>query len=423
MVNFTILAAGYSTVFSLFTFVPPSTSGGNGSLVLEGTFPAGNNASWIQRSAVNPSVIYAANENVPTGSVVSFTLSDSGVPTKVDEVSSEGADPPYAASFGDDGKEVLIVNYNGGNARFIPTLPNSLTEFNENQTQTIVFPAPNRTDGVSHPHFFNTFGSEVFIADLGADQIWRLSKAPSPSSASPRYKITGSIPQPFLSGPRRFVTLPSPLNASESYVYTLHELANSFTVQRVPESPKSGVGGDGGGEVLGQIITVPNGVNPNDSNGGVWHAAELLWAESTSPLETLFYISNRNTNNTSPNGDQSSIIIVSAIFSPGTSGSTTGKAVPKLETIFSIDTGLNQIRGMELSASVNATTSSPPSSPGSDNTTVGYLAAAGEVGGGVKIFARTDGGRKLVPVASYGLEGINPEQPLGAQNITTFLWL
>jgi len=140
----------------------------------------------------------------------------------------------------------------------------------------------------------------------------------------------------------------------------------------------------------------------------------LYRTESTSPLETLFYIANRNTDNTSPNGD--TIIIVSAIFSPGTAGSTTGKAVPKLETIFEFDTGLNQIRGMELS-----TTLIPTSGP-SDGV-IGYLAAAGEFGGGVKIFARTDGGRKLVEAASFGLEGVEAEQPLGAQNVTTFLWL
>ena len=51
-------------------------------------------------------------------------------------------------------------------------------------------------------------------------------------------------------------------------------------MQRVPEDPKSGVGGADGGvvEVLGQVITVPKGVNANDSAGGVWHAAELLHA-------------------------------------------------------------------------------------------------------------------------------------------------
>jgi hypothetical protein len=59
------------------------------------------------------------NENEPTGSVVSFTLSEDGVPTKVDELSSEGSDPPYVASFGDDGKEVLIVNV----SLFVPLLP------------------------------------------------------------------------------------------------------------------------------------------------------------------------------------------------------------------------------------------------------------------------------------------------------------
>ena len=131
--------------------------------------------------------------------------------------------------------------------------------------------------------------------------------------------------------------------------------------------------------------------------------------ETTSPLETLFYISNRNTANTSPNGD--SIIIVSATFEPPS-------PTPKIEKIFTIDTGLNQIRGMELSATISSV-----SSESDDNEVVGYLAAAGEYGGGVKIFARTDGGRKLVPVAGFGVDGFEDLQPTGARNVTTFLWL
>lgn len=50
------------------------------------------------------------NENEPTGSLVSFKLSKSNVPTKIDEISSLGADPPYVAAFGKEGKDVLIVN-------------------------------------------------------------------------------------------------------------------------------------------------------------------------------------------------------------------------------------------------------------------------------------------------------------------------
>lgn len=49
-------------------------------------------------------------------------------------------------------------------------------------------------------------------------------------------------------------------------------------MQRVPGSKGSGVGGAGGGEVLDSLITIAPGINPNDSDGGVWHAAELLHA-------------------------------------------------------------------------------------------------------------------------------------------------
>lgn len=124
-----------------------------------------------------------------------------------------------------------------------------------------------------------------------------------------------------------------------------------------------------------------------------------------------------------------------------------------MRKVFSIDTGLDEIRGMELSSSsasssfklgpfsesgtiANASSSANPtanagagaganeeSESESDTDTVGYLAAAGQVGGGIKIFARTSGGKKLVEVASFGVRGVDGEQPDGARNVTTFLWL
>ena len=52
-------------------------------------------------------------------------------------------------------------------------------------------------------------------------------------------------------------------------------------------------------------------------------------------METLFYISNRNTDNNSTNGD--SIIVVSATFSPN------GESFPKLETLLPRKTIITKI--------------------------------------------------------------------------------
>lgn len=77
---------------------------------------------------------------------------------------------------------------------------------------------------------------------------------------------------------------------------------------------------------------------------------------------------------------------------------------------------------MELSSEVH-TSKRANSEDAVHSDVAGYLAAAGQFGGGVKIFARTEGGKKLVEVAKFGIEGSQKPQPIGAKNVTTFLWL
>ena len=57
MVNFTILAGGYTTLISAFSFMPGQKTGSNGTLSLISQSFAGNSPSWIQRSPHNSSIL------------------------------------------------------------------------------------------------------------------------------------------------------------------------------------------------------------------------------------------------------------------------------------------------------------------------------------------------------------------------------
>ncbi|KZS89151.1 putative isomerase YbhE [Sistotremastrum niveocremeum HHB9708] len=350
MVKFTILAGGYTTFITrlLFQTSPPSLS-------VVDTYPAGNNVSWLSLSPLNKSVLYGTNENT-IGSLLSFTIDKSQAVHEVSSIPSLGNDPAFTASLS-DGKQALILNYNTGNGRFVP-LSSDLLHFGS--PQTITFQAP--VNGFSHPHFFTQYNSEVFVSDLGADKIWRLSQ-----ETNGTWFVTGYIPQPSGSGPRRVAI-------SGNTIYVLHELFNSLSEQIIPASRFSTAD-----PTIKTLLTTPPGVN---TTNGTYHAAELLFPKPNLlfPQEFL-YVSNRDTGIPDPRGDSV------AIF-----------ATNPLRFVTQVYTGLDQIRGMELGGPNNE-----------------YLIAAGLTDGGVAVFERIDGG------ASLKLLARNTEAV--SQDRSTFIWL
>ncbi|KAI0764966.1 putative isomerase YbhE [Fomes fomentarius] len=354
MVNFTILAGGYSTFIATYLFNSDANT-----LTVLGENPSGQNPSWIALHPTNKSILYATNENTD-GAIQSFVVKSDGLLTDALATTSTGGNgPAFAIPFSTG--EVAAMNFGGGNGVIVPT--------EEDPTQ-FVADAPIITFGdasTSHPHMALEVGSEVFVPDLGLDRIWRLAQSGTPGN----YSITGQIDQPSGSGPRHIVVRGDQL-------YTIHEVSSTLTQQTIPSDPS----------VSDAPLTANFSIIPPDLPAGAsMFAAEILLAEaSTAPgsefTQPFLYVSNRNLGTPDPRGDAIAIYQVE----------------PALQLVKHVFTGLDQIRGMELSG-------------GCENA---FLVAAGVQGtAGTVVLKRTNGGADLEIVAT------NTDIPTR----TSFVWI
>ncbi|KAI0371947.1 putative isomerase YbhE [Pilatotrama ljubarskyi] len=318
MVNFTILAGGYSTFIATYLFNSDA-----GTLSLLSQSPTGQNPSWIDLHPTNKSILYATNENTDGGNGPAFAV-------------------PLSTG------EVAVMNFGSGNGLIIPTEEDPL-QFTEG-APLISFPA-----AVSHPHMALEVGSEVLVPDLGADTVWRLASAGAPGA----FQIQGQIDQPQGSGPRHIVVRGDQL-------YTVHELSSTLTQQTIPSTPSS----PGPAPLTANFSVVPPGLPA----GAQMAAGEILLAEASDQegsdfTQPFIYVSNRNVGAQDPRGDAIAIYAVE----------------PELAFVKHVFTGLDQIRGMELSG-------------GSENA---FLVAGGVAGdAGVVVLKRTQGGADLEIVAT-----------------------
>ncbi|KAI0653934.1 putative isomerase YbhE [Cubamyces menziesii] len=347
MVNFTILAGGYSTFIATYLF---NSDAGTLSLVSQST--TGQNPSWIDLHPTNKSILYATNENTDGALQSFFVKQDGSLTPALGQTSSGGNGPAFAVPLSTG--EVAVMNFGSGNGLIIPTEEDPL-QFTEG-APLISFPAP-----VSHPHMALEVGSEVFVPDLGADTIWRLTQADN--GAPGQYAIHGQIDQPQGSGPRHIVVRGDQL-------YTVHELSSTLTQQTIPATPSS----PGPAPLVANFSVIPPGLPA----GASMAAGEILLAEaspspaqgSNSSSQPFIYVSNRNVGVQDPRGDAIAIYAVE----------------PELRFVKHVFTGLDQIRGMELSGA------------GSGDA---FLVAAGVAGdAGVVVFRRTQGGADLELVAA-----------------------
>jgi len=378
MVSYTLLAGGYTSFITSLLFSPDASPP---SLTVQSTYPAGDSPSWMEISPVNKSIVYATNE-VTVGAYLSFLVSDpsTGAIQQIESISSGGNGPAFATPLKkSDGTadQAAILNYNSGNMQFV-SLESDLVHFasSDGSPQSITFtpPAGSSGNGSSHPHFALQHDEEVFICDLGSDEIWRLSPSSTStgqSSTTTAYEITGSIPQPQGSGPRRAAIF-------NSTIYTLHELDNSLTQQDIPTSTSSS-----SAPVISSLSIVPQNVTDAGLNG-TYAGGELLFPPSSANFTTPFlYASNRNTA-ASPPPEGDSI----AIFS-----------LNPLTLVGQVYTGLNQLRGMALFGEQNE-----------------FLVVGGLVGnGGVVVYERTDGGKSLKEIAR--------STDTNALGRSTFVWV
>jgi len=346
MVNFTIFAGGYTAFIASYLFNSDAPS-----LSLLAQSPSGQNPSWIISHPTNLSILYATNE-VEQGLLQSYLVNPSGSLTgPTDSISSGGNGPAFCGPVSDT--QVAVLNFGSGDGLIVPTTadPDIFTQ----NAPLITFPVPSGT--ASRPHMALPFNDEVFVADLGADTIWRLAEQ-SPNN----YQIVGSIPQPAGSGPRHFAI-------QDEFIYVLHEITSTLTAQKIPSDPTS---------LDSPILATTSIIPSNPPIGSKFAAAEILIPPTTPQFPTpLIYVSNRNIGTgKDPRGD--SIAIFEHVIRDASSS--------YLSLVAQVFTGLDQIRGMQFGRV--------------EDGGVEFLVASGFAGrGGVVVFKRVDGGRNLVEVA------------------------
>ncbi|KAH7100083.1 putative isomerase YbhE [Auriculariales sp. MPI-PUGE-AT-0066] len=217
MVNFTILASGYTTALSAFNFDSSA-----GKLSLLSTTPTQNSPSWLEAN-VNHKAVFAALETTP-GGIESFTIGADGSLTSVSRTDSAGI--PVALAVLSNGKEVVTANYDNGQVVSYPIDADGVT-LGAGVNGALLKgsgPVAGRQDG-PHPHHVVEYKDEVLISDLGSDMVWRMTK-----DAAGAYQVAGQIEQAPGSGPRHIA-------ATDGKLFVLHELDNSLSYYTLPELP------------------------------------------------------------------------------------------------------------------------------------------------------------------------------------------
>ncbi|EPQ51347.1 putative isomerase YbhE [Gloeophyllum trabeum ATCC 11539] len=342
MVNFTILAGGYTAFVASYLFDSDAST-----LSLLNQSPTGPSPSWITLHPFNSSILYAVNE-VTEGALQSYVVGPEGaLAGPVDTIPSGGDAPAYCGALSSG--QVAVMNYNSGNGKIIPVESGGLVF--DKSARVVTFPPPE--GGVSHPHEAIQDGDEVLVPDLGGDKVWRLAQ----NGSAGEWAIQGLIEQPKGSGPRHAVV-------NDGYFYVLHELASTLTAQALPKAP------NGSSPLLSNESTLP----PTYPSGSAFAAGEILLSPKSPAFpEQYIYTSNRNTGTLDARGDT---IVVWAMQSDG--------SVRQVKQVY---TGLDQIRGMMLST-------------GADGAGE-YLVAAGFAGtAGVQVYKCVRGGADLQLVAT-----------------------
>ncbi|KAJ7845470.1 Lactonase, 7-bladed beta-propeller-domain-containing protein [Mycena leptocephala] len=371
MVNFTILAGGFTTFIATYVFDSDA-----GTLSLTQQTETGPSPSWIASHPTNLSILYAVNELNPGGNLQSFTVDGAGGIQNVDNVTTNGNGPTFTVMLSTG--EVTGMNFGSPNCSFVATVPNDPLHF-ERDSPGIPFPVPEGAK--SNPHMSLEFNDEVLVPDLGGDKIWRIARNGAPGN----FKVQGQIDVDKGTGPRHIAI-------HDNILFTVHETASTLTAQAIPAAPNGTAI-----PLISNVTTVP----ADALQGSVFAAAEILISTPTDAFPSpLIYVSNRNIspNVTDPRGDTIAIFE----FVNGTDSSvpyTTTNArrmlrrrvrrqddsQPQLKLVAQIPTGLQQIRGMQLGRVDD----------GGDE----FIIAGANTVGGVAVFQRVDGGRNLTLVA------------------------
>jgi len=376
MVNFTILAGGFSTFIATYVFDSDASS-----LLLAKQTETGANPSWIASHPKNSSILYAVNEIQPVGNLQSFLVGSDGGLTLVDTVSTGGSGPTFTNPLSTG--EVTAMNFGSPNCSLVATLPDDPLHF-QKDSPVVEFPV---NGGPSNPHMSLEFQGEVFVPDLGADKIWRLVNDGAPG----KFRIQGQIDVAPGNGPRHIAI-------RDGILFTINEKTSTLTAQQIPAAPNGTTF-----PLIANVSIIPPTISSQVSFAG----AEILISEPTEKFpDPLIYVSNRNLG---PDFDPQGDTIAIFEFKNSTSSTPARRfharqwnlrerrdveapaAVPvsevqgSLTLLSQVFTGLKQIRSMTLG----------PVAAGADE----FLIAGANVDGGVAVFSRIDGGRNLTLVA------------------------
>ncbi|KJA21813.1 hypothetical protein HYPSUDRAFT_682420 [Hypholoma sublateritium FD-334 SS-4] len=380
MVNFTILAGGFSTFIATYVFNNDTST-----LTLINETTTGENPSWIALHPNNSNVLYATNEVEPIGALQSFSVHADGSLSLVDTVSTGGSGPTFTNPLSTG--EVSAINFGSPNSDFVATLPDDPLHFVTNST-VVTFPV---SENKSNPHMSLEYNGEVFVADLGADKIWRLINDGAPG----QFSVQGQIDIDAGSGPRHIAI-------RDGILFTVHETTSTLTAQVIPGAPNGTTF-----PLLANVSIVPTDLNFT----GNFAAAEILISEATSAFPNpLIYVSNRNLGpEFDPRGDSIAIFEFTQtalnLSAPTTSRRSHARDLRshglnardgEIQVINTINgtltlqsqvfTGLRQIRSMALGNKAD----------GGD----AFLIAGANLDGGVAMFQRTNEGRNMTLVAT-----------------------
>ncbi len=161
--------------------------------------------------------------NQSTGYIELFNISESGILSSVNKVSSGGAHPCHVA-VNDEGS-VVVSNYNGGNVTLMRIEPSGeLSEVLSADQHTGQGPVASRQDKPHvHSSVFEPGGQRIFVADLGIDQIKVYTTDKTSYSLQPnKYP---EIKLPPGSGPRHMAIHPG-----GRLLFVANELSSSVSV-------------------------------------------------------------------------------------------------------------------------------------------------------------------------------------------------
>ena len=210
-----------------------------------------------------------------SGSVVAFEVdANSGVLTKLNEVSSRGAGPCHL-NVDASGSMLIVANYMGGNVASLPinedgTLGEA-TSFFQHEGSSV---HERQDQPHAHSADFSADNRFAFFSDLGLDQVKIYQADPDAGTLAPNEPPSVSVEAG--SGPRHLAFHPSGRTA-----YGINELASTVTVYDYDE--------EGGALSVAQTVsTLPEGFE------GENYTAEIY----VHPSGKFLYGSNRGHNST-----------------------------------------------------------------------------------------------------------------------------